>query len=194
MNGNKFILLIFSNFFMKSLKSFACLLLVMSFVLFIPFKSNGKARLQNISLVIDTTRTVILLLNKEYGIASDDAYTADLIENDLVIIDSMMKRAIDSFNAIVDITELSPLDIGLKTDYKINLNDYYSQYMAFYDSSGQKYVWINCFCDSYLKSAYHSDWKKTVINVDDGGSCFFHLTINLTQQTWSKFYINASIP
>lgn len=54
------------------------------------------------------------------------------------------------------------------------LSSYNRQYVAITNRKGQKEVWINFFCTS------SGDWKHNVVDVDDGGVCFFQLTINLS--------------
>ncbi|MDO6433135.1 hypothetical protein Q4E93_21175 [Flavitalea sp. BT771] len=54
------------------------------------------------------------------------------------------------------------------------LSTYKRQYVAIVNEKGQKEVWINFFC-----SSFGAGWKHHVLIVDDGGVCFFQLTINL---------------
>jgi len=64
---------------------------------------------------------------------------------------------------------------------------YYKQLIAVTNSKGEKVVWVNCFCDEGDKSY----WKKDIVRVMDGGSCYFQLKINLTTNKVLEFYING---
>jgi hypothetical protein len=59
--------------------------------------------------------------------------------------------------------------------------------VPFIDSKGDKKVYINGFCvlDDFTY------WKQTLVDVADGGSCFFHVTLNLTTNKYEKLFINA---
>ena len=64
---------------------------------------------------------------------------------------------------------------------------YYKQFLAIINPKGEKEVWVSCFCDKQ-DNTY---WKKDWVNVDDGGSCYFQIKINLTNNTVLGFYVNG---
>jgi hypothetical protein len=64
---------------------------------------------------------------------------------------------------------------------------YYKQFLAIINSKGEKEVWVSCFCDKQ-DNAY---WKTEWVGVKDGGSCYFKIKINLTNNTVSGFYVNG---
>lgn len=70
---------------------------------------------------------------------------------------------------------------------KIDLskNHYKKQYIAFLDEKGEKKVWVNCFCSA------GSDWRNEIVEVEDGGDCYFNLVINLSDNSYSFFYVNG---
>jgi len=67
-----------------------------------------------------------------------------------------------------------------KSYFVINLARHKRQYVAFINEEGEKEVWVNCFCDMWGEN-----WRKEIIQVDDGGNCYFNLKINLTT---GKYY------
>jgi hypothetical protein len=67
---------------------------------------------------------------------------------------------------------------------------YKRQYVPFIDKDGHKKVWINCFC-SDIKDDFFADWKTSIVRVDDGGRCFFHVTIDLIYNSFSDFEVNG---
>jgi hypothetical protein len=66
------------------------------------------------------------------------------------------------------------------------LSEYKRQYVAVINRQGQKEVWINFFC-----SYFDTDWKHHVLIVNDGGSCFFQLRINLSSRKARKLIPNG---
>ena len=67
--------------------------------------------------------------------------------------------------------------------------DYNKQFVGFIDANGDKIIWANCFCkgsDSFFK-----DWKNKVVIVNDGGSCFFNVKINITKNTYYDLMVNG---
>jgi hypothetical protein len=65
---------------------------------------------------------------------------------------------------------------------------YYVQLIAVININGQKEVFVNCIC----KRGAGSQWKKRISLADDGGSCFFHLYVNLTTNTVRDFKVNEA--
>lgn len=73
-----------------------------------------------------------------------------------------------------------------KENFILILSRYKRQYMAILNKNGEKEVWVNCFCD-------HFDWnlKTRVVQVCDGGNCFFNLKINLNKNIYYNLMING---
>ena len=70
------------------------------------------------------------------------------------------------------------------------MRKYKVQYIPFITSNGRKKVFVNAFCDYNLNFDL-LEWKKHLIQVYDGGSCFFHLIINLTDKKYEEFHTNG---
>ena len=68
-------------------------------------------------------------------------------------------------------------------------DDYNRQFVGAIDENGDKLIYVNCFCKKEIE--YFKDWKDKIIHVADGGSCFFHATINLTKNKYTNFSING---
>lgn len=73
------------------------------------------------------------------------------------------------------------------SSYLLKLKMYNRQYIPF-TKGGDKLVLINCFCDDIK---HFPRWKKEIITVYDGGSCYFTVLINLTKKEYSNLYING---
>ena len=68
--------------------------------------------------------------------------------------------------------------IGDLTVYKVQL-------VPYLNGKNQKCVWVNCFCDEI------EYWKKDIVLVDDGGTCYFNLKINLDKGKYFDFAVNG---
>lgn len=68
----------------------------------------------------------------------------------------------------------------------INLENYNRQYVAAINPTGEKIVFIKCFCEAKAQN-----WKQILNEVDDGGNCFFSLNINLTRQIAEELNVNG---
>lgn len=79
---------------------------------------------------------------------------------------------------------------SLQYDYEskiIEYKNYYRQLEAFYNDKGEKIVVLNCLCDI----ENFTDWRKAKIEVKDGGSCFFQITVNINLRIVYGFTING---
>lgn len=68
------------------------------------------------------------------------------------------------------------------------LKDYKFQFVPFVDDKGTKHVWVNAFCREF-----NIDWRKDLVLVKDGGSCYFNFKINLDpkRSTTYDFQVNG---
>jgi len=75
----------------------------------------------------------------------------------------------------------------LKGDlYIIDPSYHKRQYVPSINDKGEKEVWVNCFCGHW-----DSKWKENIVRVEDGGSCFFNVTVNLTTGKYYGLKING---
>jgi len=129
---------------------------------------------------LDTNTIAILPADKSSTGFLKDVNFIQLTNEELSKLDQLLKVCINTHNAKQDTTkEFSEF---------IDLKKYKRQYVAYIDKSGEKKVYINCFC---ISNWSFEDWKETLVQVDDGGSCFFHLTINLTKLKYEQFATNG---
>jgi hypothetical protein len=115
-----------------------------------------------------------------------------LTQAEIEEIEIILKQCIDAYNPdqkiqFDTISKAHP-DYNLKIDnFVIDLTRYKRQYFPVINSAGQKEVWVNCFCNDFDKN-----WRTEMLIVDDGGNCYFNLTINLTTKTFSSFMVNGN--
>jgi hypothetical protein len=129
---------------------------------------------------LDTSIIAILPIDKSNPWLFKDAKSIDLTKEELGKVDQILKACLNTHNAKQDTTkEFSEF---------IDLKKYKRQYVPFIDTKGDRKVYVNCFCTSDWGFDY---WKKTLVQVDDGGSCFFQLIINLTELKYEQFSTNG---
>ena len=114
------------------------------------------------------------ILNEEYLYKNNNAFT--LSKQELETINLKLNHTIEKYNQNIEIA-----------NYEIiNLNEYNRQYLPYINNKGEKIVWINCLCGKWSDKEL-----KQLIMVEDGGTCFFNLSINLTTGEISKLDING---
>ena len=69
-------------------------------------------------------------------------------------------------------------------------DDYDKQFVGATDASGDKIIWVNCFCKK--EESVFKNWKNSIIHVADGGNCFFHVKINITKNTFLDLMVNGN--
>lgn len=112
---------------------------------------------------------------ENYNRLFKNARPANLSGDEIRELKSLLKRAVDEHNA----RQKDP-------SATIRLDEYKFQFVPVLNETGEKEVWTNCFC-----ADFRQDWRKTLIEVDDGGKCFFNLYINLNRKSYDRFSVNG---
>lgn len=118
----------------------------------------------------DSNYVVIPYIKSEFA-PFKNVTEATLHTGEIKQIESLTNKAIREYNKQ---TKWGKID----KNYKVQL-------VPVINEKGEKEVWINCFCSS------HGDWRKGIIMVDDGGSCFFNLKINLSKSIAYELTVNG---
>lgn len=104
------------------------------------------------------------------------------------------KAQLDQIDSILIQALKDTLEINNNFEIK-NINHYYRQYVCYLDTNGDSIVFINAFC-RLLASPVDScgtiiwkkyDWKNKILDVMDGGACFWNIRINLTKKKYFDF-------
>lgn len=143
-------------------------------------KSDSSATFHNTQVCGDTSVIAILPIDTSYHWLFKNVTSLSLTDKDLQTVDNILTKCIKIHNNKQDTTKQF-------SEY-IDLKKYKRQYIPFVNSKGEKKVYINCFCISDWGFDY---WKKSLVQVDDGGSCFFQVTINLTTLEYEQFGTNG---
>lgn len=110
---------------------------------------------------------------------------AELSDSEIVILETLIKKCIIEYNnEIIKNTDLA------ESEYKNYLiedfENYLRQYVPFINEFGEKVIWVNAFCTT----PKNWDWKTQILGTDDGGNCYFNLSINFTQKTCHEIRVN----
>ena len=150
------------------------------------FYSNGQSS-------IPTDHYCFLSFDKgEYSGLDKKSVPATLNDSDFVTLELVLSDCICKYNreqtaGFKERIRKFPNDSLKLDEFTIDLNEYYRQYMVVRNRKGEKEVWINCLCEvQYVK-----DWTKRVIQVMDGGKCYFSIKINLKKKSYSHFMVNG---
>jgi hypothetical protein len=140
-------------------------------------------KMTNVAIVqpVDTSLIAIIPFNNSRDWLFDKTFTpATLTESDIQKIETLLINCVTEYN--------KKLSGDNKQFFLIDMNKekYKRQYVAVTNKKGEKVVWINCLCQT------HGDnWKTSLIMVDDGGSCFFNLKINLAKEKCYDLSVNG---
>ncbi|TFF33903.1 hypothetical protein [Mucilaginibacter psychrotolerans] len=155
------------------------LLLLLAFML--PSQAKSNPPLANFAMAdtakIDTSRYAVLLFNlgRDGFIFNPNFKPTTISAEEIKMIEKIISVTVTEHNK----QSKNGID---------NPRKYYKQIIAATNASGQKEVWVNCFCTPYEKR----HWRKGVVMILDGGPCFFNIKINLDTKTVMSFAVNGS--
>lgn len=118
----------------------------------------------------------IIPFNEEWHWIFKDGKATDLSIKELNDLESIIQKTINQHND------------KASARWKLNPEGYKRQYIAILNESGEKEVWINFFCETFWTE---EQWRNHPNEVDDGGTCFFNLKVNLNKRTSSDLRINS---
>ena len=149
-----------------------------------------QARPRTDTTTIDTSRYAILTFNKTRDAFLFDAKykPAELSAAEVEKIEKVVKIMVAEYNKKV--LEQKTKNAADSTSAGGTIEEpakYYKQMIAITNNKNEKEVWVNCFCTPREKKY----WRKGVIVILDGGTCFFNLKINLSTNTVMEFNVNG---
>ncbi|WP_295654846.1 hypothetical protein [uncultured Mucilaginibacter sp.] len=170
--------------------------LIMALILVFLSIDNATITIAQSSQSINSSKYAILKFNPglDQYIFKGKFKSTSLSDNEIKNIEKLIAIRISEYNKMKLAENKKLLEKYPSKPHEIisgnlinNPADYYKQFIAVTDAKGQKIVWANCFCTPEEKSY----WKKGIVEVEDGGSCFFNLKINLTTNTVYDFMVNG---
>lgn len=148
----------------------------------VPSKNSIDKNLINQSsgLTFDTSKTAIIEFNKKSRSPFDSTFkTATLTHNELNLVDSFLLACVTNYNNSLN-KDHKQWSIDLKN------RSYRKQLIVVTNKSGQKEVWVNCFC-----RVNNDKWKTRILAVLDGGNCYFNFKINLATKKYFDLGVNG---
>jgi hypothetical protein len=129
---------------------------------------------------IDTSRYAILKFNDRDSLFGKGCKPTVLTSSDIKKIEDLISKTIAQYNKMS------------KGSWKIkHIHKYYKQLIAVVNANGEKEVWVNCLCNVSEWGSKGPNWKHDVVEVMDGGPCYFNLKINLSKGTAYTFSVNG---
>jgi hypothetical protein len=143
-------------------------------ILFLAGHLPGFSQAPAPGILSDTSKVAILQI--------DSLKAFMLSTHDISVADSIFNKALEDKFPATKKDKRGKDRIGIKR--------YYIQLVPRLNAKGEKEVWINCFCHILG----NVDWKKEMVDrdlIEDGGSCFFELTVNLSLLNYYGFVMNG---
>ena len=132
---------------------------------------NMKTELEDYQTILQAEPKMEWVFGKNYK-----NWTPSL--NDIIIAEAILKTAFnDQKRGTVNRL------LGRSPD------EYFRQFVGAETESGEKIVWINCFCKKELDS--FKEWKTNLVYVADGGNCFFNVKANITKNIYTEMNVNG---
>jgi hypothetical protein len=142
-------------------------------------QQKTRSKTEN-NLQYDSSKSATISFNPKSKYPFDNTYkTARLTQKDFIIIDSLQIACVTEYNNSLD-KEHKQWSIDL------NKHNYKRQIIAVTNKSGEKEVWVNCFCRTW-----DNRWKTEIMIVDDGGNCYFNFKINLAAKKFYELGVNG---
>lgn len=147
-------------------------------------KNSGKKSVNDttpeLNYFIDTGKIAILSIDVSNPSLFKNCTSTTLTNQELQTTDRFLKDCVMAHN--------KNKDTAKQFSEYIDLQKYKIQYVPFINPKGVKKVYVNCFCISTGEFNY---WKESLVEVDDGGSCFFNFMINLTELSFEQLVTNG---
>jgi hypothetical protein len=130
---------------------------------------------------IDTSKTAIIQFNPKSIYPFDSTFQqSELTQGEVNVIDSLLIACIKDYNSRLDKKHKQWTIDPKKYNYR-------KQLIVVENIKGEKEVWVNCFCNTWG----NDNWKREVLNVHDGGQCYFNFKINLTAKRFYNLIVNG---
>ena len=141
---------------------------------------------------LSTSDFTILDFKKNWNWMFDVGSPTNLNQIELAEIETILKLAVKENNEkqklrLEKSNQEFPNNVRKQTGFEITLNEMKRQYVPIINPKGEKEIWINLFCDDFGNDT----WKYTLMEVSDGGNCFFNVKVNLENKTYSRLIVNG---
>ena|SRR5690554_5789024 len=111
---------------------------------------------------------------------------SDLSRNEITILEQLIVECISEYNE--EKRKSSELQESELSHYLImEFNNYKRQYVPVINEIGEKIIWVNAFCSA----PNDWDWHTQILGTEDGGNCYYSLSVNITQKTCYGIRVNG---
>ncbi len=150
-----------------------------------------KQSLQTEKLNIDDSKIVILDFKQDYYWLFKNVINDKLNNEEIFEIEEILQNVVKSYNIeqkkkFGQYQTKNPNGSLKLEQMTIDLSNYKRQYIAIKNEIGQKEVWVNMFCYDILEK-----WRTEIVDVSDGGNCYFNFKINLTKNKYYELMFNG---
>ena len=131
---------------------------------------------------IDTEKTTVIpFAPATMSYPFSNAYKSSVLnQSDIYAIETLLITCVADYN--------KSLKSGRAyREIDLNKHNYRKQLMAVVNAKGEKEVWVNCFCNTWGSDK----WKREIVVVMDGGSCYFNFKINLATKKVYNLRVNG---
>jgi hypothetical protein len=96
----------------------------------------------------------------------------------------------DAFEILRDtVTNYNNHDLVTLFGGKIDLKEYVFQVVPAMTQLGDKVIWVNALCLDGTEDI--GNLRNEIVEVNDGGKCYFNIGFNLRRKTVTHFYVNG---
>jgi hypothetical protein len=174
----------------KKVFKIGTLILIFVSLGFSKIEKYSDSRISTVKLS-DTSNISILPYDKSMDFIFKSGKSTKLTSKELSQIEILLTNCIDEYNPeqekrFKEMNSEYPNYKFKKNNFIIDLKRYKRQYIAITNSKDEREVWINCFC-----SDMSINWRKEIVEVEDGGNCYFNLKINLTTGKYYELRVNG---
>ncbi len=121
----------------------------------------------------------VIEFNPEWYWIYKNVSSSTLSENEVQRVEEILKTIVKENN--------DSLNEKTESRFSLKLKGYKKQFVPVLNEKGEKEVWANMFCSDFETES----WKNGIVEVEDGGNCFWNVKINLTTGKYYALSING---
>lgn len=168
--------------------------LIFMFLISISFGCKGQTKEFDSELKLADTNYVVLDYKSDWNWIFKAAIPTNISKKELAEVEEIIQKAIAENNEkqrkiLERYNKKHPDNQRTETGFELDTKGFKRQYVPVINQNGEKEVWINFSCDGW-GSKY---WKLELMEMADGGNCYFNLKVNLETGTYSDLRINGYV-
>jgi len=140
---------------------------------------------------VNTSDNIALLLNQSDNVwfRYNEMKTWKPNQAEIDLSEKLILKIIDEKKAVFNVKQV----------YN-NIDNYFYQLIPYLDENNRKIIYVNSLCRAFVvnplpnpngKRKKEIGWKNNLIDVNDGGSCFWQVQIDIEKQEYFDFSVNG---